>query len=113
MLPPPEPAEDLVNGRFLAYLLGTQEFYEFANQVLAVGATNQTELNREVLGRVAFAVPGLAEQRRLVERLEVEAVALSALGHELTRQLELISERRSALVLAAVTGQLDIDGEAA
>jgi type I restriction enzyme, S subunit len=54
-------------------------------------------------------VPPLDEQRAIVERVQIEASKLNALAEATERTIALLQERRSALISAAVTGQLDLE----
>ncbi|MCL7369650.1 restriction endonuclease subunit S [Streptomyces ardesiacus] len=53
-------------------------------------------------------LPPLDEQRRIVEYLDEETVKIDSLITETERFVELSRERRSALITAAVTGQIDV-----
>ncbi len=50
------------------------------------------------------------EQRRICDFVEVELGKLDELNREAGVAIELLSERRSALISAAVTGQIDVRG---
>lgn len=94
---------DLADARFVAYLLGTRAFYEQANVCLAVGATNQTELNRESVRRMAVVIPPVVEQRSIARRLDEEIARVDGTIQELSRLRTLVHEdavaRQTALVL--------------
>ncbi len=91
---------------FLVYLLSSKAHF-FNMQTLARGTTMQ-RISRSELGRVRFAVPPYHEQRKIVSHLlklvgeieEMEAASLSV--------IDTLRERRSALISAAVTGQIDV-----
>ena len=53
-------------------------------------------------------LPPLDEQRRIVEYLDQETPKIDTLIAETKRFVELSKERRSALITAAVTGQIDV-----
>ncbi|ANQ74433.1 restriction endonuclease subunit S [Rhodococcus sp. 008] len=53
-------------------------------------------------------LPPIDEQRRIVEYLDEETPKIDTLIAEAERFIELARERRSALITAAVTGQIDI-----
>ncbi|WP_051821409.1 restriction endonuclease subunit S [Streptomyces sp. NRRL F-5065] len=53
-------------------------------------------------------LPPLDEQRRIVEYLDEETAKIDSLIAETERFVELSKERRSALITAAVTGQIDV-----
>ncbi|MFJ1644242.1 restriction endonuclease subunit S [Streptomyces sp. NPDC088258] len=53
-------------------------------------------------------LPPLDEQRRIVDCLDEETSKIDMLIEEAARFIELSKERRSALITAAVTGQIDV-----
>ncbi|MEU9760463.1 restriction endonuclease subunit S [Streptomyces sp. NPDC001834] len=53
-------------------------------------------------------VPDLTEQRRRVTHLKRKLAALDHMSQKLERQSDLLTERRQALITAAVTGQFDV-----
>lgn len=62
---------------------------------------------------VPIHVPPLDEQRRIVALLDEQTSKIDILIAETERFIELARERRSALITAAVTGQIDVRGEVA
>lgn len=67
----------------------------------------------EVFLRLHVAVPPLDEQRRIAAYLDEQNARIDTLIAETERFIELSRERRSALITAAVTGQVDVRGEVA
>jgi len=59
------------------------------------------------------AQPPLPEQTRIAEFLDRETAKIDALTAEAQRAIDLLQERRTALISAAVTGQIDVRGLAA
>jgi len=55
-------------------------------------------------------VPPMAEQQAIVAKIEVATAQLDQLVGEAFRSIELLRERRAALISAAVTGQIDVRG---
>jgi type I restriction enzyme, S subunit len=55
-------------------------------------------------------LPTREEQDAVIERLNVETAKLDALTAEAERAIELLQERRTALISAAVTGKIDVRG---
>ena len=53
-------------------------------------------------------VPPFSEQMKIVGFLDQEASKLDALVEEAEQAIELIKERRSAVISAAVTGKIDV-----
>lgn len=89
---------DDVDPRFVSCILATEAFYHQANVCLAVGATNQTELNREALRRMAIALPPLDEQRRIADYLDAETARIDELIAEQGVLQSLVSEHVDATV---------------
>ena len=65
--------------------------------------------NWDLFGRIPLPVVGVAEQRRIGDRIR----RLDPIRERVARSERLINERRQALITAAVTGQLAIPGVAA
>lgn len=59
-----------------------------------------------------FAVPPLSEQHAIVEHIARETAKLDGMRAATERTIALLKERRSALIAAAVTGQLDVGSAA-
>jgi type I restriction enzyme S subunit len=59
-----------------------------------------------------MAAPPLTEQHAIVAHLDRETAKLDALTTEAERAVALLKERRAALISAAVTGKIDVRGEA-
>ncbi len=57
---------------------------------------------------ITIGLPPLDEQRQIAERLGVEASKIDKLANATERSITLLKERRSALIAAAVTGQIAI-----
>lgn len=62
----------------------------------------------EQLGRLAIPLPDTQEQNSIAAFLDAETTKLEALKAEAERAIELLKERRSALIAAAVTGKIDV-----
>jgi type I restriction enzyme, S subunit len=58
---------------------------------------------------VFFAVPQINEQRAIATHIATETAKLDALRSATERTIALLKERRSALIAAAVTGELDLE----
>lgn len=78
----------------------------FANQ-----APNEIpHLTGEELRKYRFPKPPYNEQAEIVEFLDRTTRALDALVIEVERAIDLLQERRTALISAAVTGKIDVRG---
>ncbi|MFF0780902.1 restriction endonuclease subunit S [Streptomyces sp. NPDC003720] len=87
----------------------------FINSVAGKGQVSFSQYGaaQEVIsaGQVSsfsIALPPLSEQIARVAKLSVATAETAALESGLTRQVALLSERRQALITAAVTGQFDV-----
>lgn len=57
-------------------------------------------------------MPSAEEQREILAFIDSETTKLDVLKAEAARAITLLKERRSALIAAAVTGQIDVRGAA-
>ncbi|MDO9012214.1 MAG: hypothetical protein Q7U78_10485 [Gallionella sp.] len=55
-------------------------------------------------------VPPITEQETIAAFLDIETAKFDTLTAEASRAIELLQERRSALISAAVTGKIDVRG---
>ena len=100
----------LSNG-FLLWSMLSEQFSSLA--VVESQRVAMPKINRESLKAVPLLVPPASEQAAIVTRIERETAKLDALTAEARRAIDLLQERRTALISAAVTGQIDVrpDGE--
>ncbi len=75
--------------------------------------TTVTHLNMSDIGAIPVVVPPLPVQHDVAEAIDHELRMLDEITATMKRQVELLLERRQALITAAVTGQLQIPGVAA
>ncbi len=62
----------------------------------------------EFVGGMKMPTPPLPEQTQIAAFLDSELAKFDTLTTEAQRAIDLLQERRSALVSAAVTGQIDV-----
>lgn len=96
---------------YFAYLLNTEGILGLArtNAFVAIGQCN---LNPTRYGQITIAIPPKEEQSSIVAYLDAETAKLDDLVAEAHRVIELLQERRTALISAAVTGKIDVRGVA-
>ena len=70
----------------------------------------QPGLSVELIGNVRTIYAPLEEQRRLAGFLSDQSETLAGLSTEAFKAIDLLQERRSALISAAVTGRIDVRG---
>ena len=97
---------DLVDPYFVAYALNSVGCYE-QSQLHTRGATNQ-DLGLTRMTKIWFALPPLNEQLEINDFLHRETDRLDTLAAEAQRAIDLLQERRTALISAAITGQIDV-----
>lgn len=89
--------------KFLFYLLDrTPELLRHDD------GANQTHLSNADFLKPRFPIPPLEEQVAIVQYLDGQVGGLNSLINEALRSVDLLQERRSALISAAVTGQIDV-----
>ncbi len=69
---------------------------------------NQAALNCEILSALRVVIPPENEQDQISRYLGRQLLAFDTLTAEAERAIELLQERRTALISAAVTGQIDV-----
>ena len=97
-----------IEGRFIMRLLSSRSFEaHFSPETTGVSVPH---ISGEQISTFLIPVPPMDEQRRICDFVEVELGKLDELNREAGVAIELLSERRSALISAAVTGQIDVRG---
>lgn len=95
------------NSRYLGYALSSsacQTYFNIEQYGLKEG------LSLTDLAEAPLMVPPLAEQAQLVDVIENQLSKLDRLTADSEMTVELLRERRSALISAAVTGKIDVRG---
>jgi type I restriction enzyme, S subunit len=77
------------------------------------GSSTIAHLTGEQLRKYRFPKPPVEEQTAIAAYLESESAKLDTLTAEAQRAIALLQERRTALISAAVTGQIDVRGAVA
>ncbi|WP_054112550.1 restriction endonuclease subunit S [Marinagarivorans algicola] len=70
--------------------------------------TSQMNLNADIVSKFKVAIPNIDEQHKIVEFLDVKLKSFDALIDKALSAIELMQERRTALISAAVTGKIDV-----
>jgi type I restriction enzyme S subunit len=95
---------------FLAYHLHSSAFRsQIQRQVKGVKVFS---ISQGILKAAKCLLPPLAEQTAIAEFLEAELAKFDTLTAEAQRAIDLLQERRTALISAAVTGQIDVRRQA-
>lgn len=97
----------VVNPRFLSIVL-LADYVLNCQLIPASSRAAQPHLNAEELGNTVIGLPPLDEQEKIIEYLHGELSIMINIKHSTLRSIELLKERRTALISAAVTGQIEI-----
>ncbi len=90
--------------RFVWYHLQSVDFSAHSAKAAVPG------IDRNDIHVLAVGVPPISEQRRIAEYLDSQTSRIDALLSEQQDGIDLLLERRAALITAAVTGQIDVRG---
>jgi len=93
---------------FLMWLLNSRSVY-LQGSLDTVGATSP-HVNVGTIRNYALPEPPLDEQALIADSVATQAAHYDSLIHKCQQSSCLLSERRSALISAAVTGQIDVRG---
>jgi type I restriction enzyme, S subunit len=89
--------------RYLMYVLNSLGVDQLLP--IKVGSTI-TRINVDQIGELEIPTPPAEVQRNVADALDLERERLDTLVARIRRQMDLLSEHRQALIIAAVTGQL-------
>lgn len=97
-----------LSSEFLLWYMLSEEFSTLA--VLESERVAMPKINRETLNPISIVVPPEVEQRAISSHLRAATEDFDRLVTEATAAIALLQERRTALISAAVTGQIDVRG---
>jgi len=98
----------------LSKVSGLYLFYYFKSDAFLQGIKNQINTNTQEnvgvndLKKVKVALPTLAEQSKIIEYLQSKISKLDSISDRSQAAIDLMKERRTALISAAVTGKFDV-----
>ncbi|MEZ5326648.1 MAG: restriction endonuclease subunit S [Verrucomicrobiales bacterium] len=76
--------------------------------IFEAGGTTIKHIYISRLGKMPIAYPAIPEQEGICAYLDEETIKFDTLTAEAQRAIDLLQERRTALISAAVTGQIDV-----
>lgn len=104
------PNDRKINPNFLAIAFASRRSRDQLS-LASVGSTMEN-LNATIVGALKLPCPPIDVQTNILDRIEKSTQRVDALIHKARRFIELAKERRSALITAAVTGQIEVGEEA-
>ncbi|MEP7013617.1 MAG: restriction endonuclease subunit S [Acidobacteriota bacterium] len=106
------PRRDVLSPRYLAFAMssgyGRAYFTATSKQSTNLASTNSTKLRN-----LPMPMPGLREQDQIVVGIASQTARIDALIAKVREAINRLKELRTALISAAVTGKIDVRGEAA
>jgi len=97
------------NARFFLYQFFSAGQFGYFDSI--VNKISIAHLTKEKLGDVKFVKVSLNEQTKIVNHLDKKTKQIDTLIEKSTKAIELLKERRVALVSAVVTGKVDVRNE--
>lgn len=95
--------------QYLVALLNASLFLEFARKN-AIPAIGQANLSPTRYGEIHIPLPPKAEQEEIVTFLQQDAETSTPVREQIKSSINLLKERRAALISAAVTGEIPLEG---
>lgn len=93
-----------LNNEYLHYYL--QAAYNYMREEGRGG--NQAALNCEIIRKFPITIPPFKEQLQVIEEIKKLSITYKALINKAESAIELMQERRTALISSAVTGKIDV-----
>ena len=97
-----------INAAFIHYWTREPSYRAQVQSACAGSSSSMQNLSQDEFRNFALPIPTVAEQTAIVAFLDRETSRLDALTAEATRAIDLLRERRTALISAAVTGKIDV-----
>ena len=94
--------------RFVCFYLGSTSVRGQIELEAAGASASMVNIGQSVIMELVISAPSFEEQRDIVSALDRELSKLDTLTTEAQHAIDLLQERRTALISAAVTGQIDV-----
>ncbi len=103
---------ELIDGRFLVYFLTLPTGRSQIERDARGTSASMVKISQEHIRNWRVPVPPVEEQREIVAEIVSTTTVIDQIETATNRSIALLKERRSALIAAAVTGQIDVGGAA-
>ena len=100
------PDSSILAGRFGSYVLNSAVYR--AKLVAKAKVTTMTTIDQESIHSTKIPVPPLEEQTAIASFLDAATSRIDSLAREVGQTIDLLQERRTALISTAVTGKIDV-----
>ncbi len=101
-------AKDIAQ-EFLSYVVASSLFKEFIDLLCYGGA--QENIGKSDIGGLPVCIPPASEQNLIVKYLDAETLKIGRVVEKIADSISHLQEYRTALISAAVTGQIDVRDE--
>lgn len=95
-----------VTNEYIYWYLLTKEFTSYA--IMQSDRVAMPKLNRDTLGETKIIIPPIKEQQQIANYLDDKTSKIDKLIEKANKSIELLKEKRIALISAAVTGKIDV-----
>jgi type I restriction enzyme S subunit len=92
-----------LDSKYLYYYFSVN--YETFNEIMAEGSTNQTELQRDLLGLMQIPFPSLPEQQAITSFLDSKCKKIDDMLELKTKQLAVVNQYKNSRIYEYVTGK--------
>ncbi|WP_061211764.1 restriction endonuclease subunit S [Dermabacter hominis] len=97
-----------LNPRYLHAVLRSAPYFDQYKLYTRSNTTFDRRIKQNDLDNLPLPIPPIDEQRAIVEHIEEQTAQIDVLIAKSEEHIALAKERRSALITAAVTGQIDV-----
>ena len=97
-----------IDASYLGFILRSRPFIEQYKLLERAETTFDRRIQQVDLDNLPIPAPPLEIQKQIVRQIDEQFAADNVMRPTLTRVAELLTERRSALITAAVTGELEV-----
>ena len=97
-----------IDASYLGIILRSRPFIEQYKLLERAETTFDRRIQQVDLDNLPIPAPPLEIQKQIVRQIDEKFAADNVMRPTLTRVAELLTERRSALITAAVTGELEV-----
>ncbi len=103
---------DLVDGRFLMYWMISRNGRHQVERSARGSSKSMVKVSQGHIKSWIAALPPIDEQRRIADHLDEKSTELDTLFEKVKEAIDHLKEYRTALISAAVTGQIDVREDA-
>lgn len=99
--------EEKIIPNYLSLLIDQAKYIKYQMSIMGKG-TIMHGLNSSIVKEIILLIPPLSEQNKILDFLDGETGKIDALVEKIKKSIELLKERRAALISAAVTGKIRV-----